>query len=88
VLSFLRNRRPGPSAITFAARGRNLALCARRADRLGALAAELESAHGITVITRNLDVNDHDQVFAVFKQLRNELRTQPMETLSETTVPT
>ena len=35
----------------FAARGRNLALCARRTDKLDALKAELEQAHpGITVL--------------------------------------
>jgi short-subunit dehydrogenase len=60
----------------FAAKGRNLALCARRADRLDALAAELTAAHpGIKVVTRQLDVNDHDQVFAVFKEFREELGT-------------
>jgi short-subunit dehydrogenase len=59
----------------FAAKGRNLALCARRTDRLDALAEELTAAHGITVVTRRLDVNDHDQVFAVFKEFRTELGT-------------
>ncbi|WP_158888401.1 SDR family oxidoreductase [Amycolatopsis anabasis] len=58
----------------FAAKGRNLALCARRTDRLDALADELRAAHpGSTVLTRALDVNDHDQVFAVFKEVRGEL---------------
>lgn len=58
----------------FAAKGRNLALCARRTDRLDALAAELRQANpGITVVTRALDVNDHDAVFAVFKEFRGEL---------------
>jgi short-subunit dehydrogenase len=59
----------------FAARGRNLALCARRTDRLDALAEELTAAHGVNVVTRTLDVNDHDQVFAVFKEFRGELGT-------------
>ncbi|HEY0536735.1 MAG TPA: SDR family oxidoreductase [Actinoallomurus sp.] len=57
----------------FAARGRNLALAARRVDRLDALAGELRAAHGVTVVTRRLDVNDHAQVFAVFKEFRAEL---------------
>jgi short-subunit dehydrogenase len=58
----------------FAAKGRNLALCARRTDRLDALAGELGKAHpGIKIVTRQLDVNDHDQVFSVFKEFRGEL---------------
>ncbi|WP_033292268.1 SDR family oxidoreductase [Amycolatopsis jejuensis] len=58
----------------FAARGRNLALCARRIERLDELAAELRSAYpGITVATRALDVTDHAQVFAVFGEFRTEL---------------
>jgi short-subunit dehydrogenase len=59
----------------FAAKGRDLALCARRTDRLDALAEELVAAHGVNVVTRTLDVNDHDQVFAVFKEFRGELGT-------------
>jgi short-subunit dehydrogenase len=60
----------------FAAKGRNLALCARRVDRLTALADELRATHpAITVVTRELDVNDHDKVFAVFKEFRAELGT-------------
>ncbi|QFU87351.1 SDR family oxidoreductase [Amycolatopsis sp. YIM 10] len=59
----------------FAARGRDLALCARRTDRLDALAAELRAAHGVTVLTRALDVTDHDRVFAVFKEFREEFGT-------------
>ncbi|MFI5613799.1 SDR family oxidoreductase [Amycolatopsis sp. NPDC051903] len=58
----------------FAARGRNLALCARRTDRLDELARELKAAFpGITVATRQLDVNDHDRVFTVFEEFRAEL---------------
>ncbi|PXY27620.1 SDR family oxidoreductase [Prauserella muralis] len=60
----------------FAAEGRNLALCARRTDRLDALAAELTERHpGIRVLTRELDVNDHDRVFTVFGEFRAELGT-------------
>ncbi|HEY3714321.1 MAG TPA: SDR family oxidoreductase [Jatrophihabitantaceae bacterium] len=56
----------------FAAKGRNLALCARRVERLDALRDELTST-GVTVITRELDVNDHDAVFATFTGLGDEL---------------
>lgn len=58
----------------FAARGRNLALCARRLDRLEALRDELLAAHpGITVAVRQLDVTDHDRVFEVFDAFRADL---------------
>ncbi len=57
----------------FAAKGRNLALCARRTERLEQLAKELTDAHpGIKVSTRTLDVTDHDRVFAVFGEFREE----------------
>jgi short-subunit dehydrogenase len=52
----------------FAARGCNLALCARRTERLEALKAELEGRHGVRVELRALDVNDHDAVFRVFEE--------------------
>jgi short-subunit dehydrogenase len=58
----------------FAAQGRNLALCARRLDRLEALAAELRERHpDITVVVRQLDVNDHEAVFRVIKECDGEL---------------
>ena len=58
----------------FAAMGRDLALCARRVDRLEALRGELlASAPGITVAVAALDVNDHDEVVRVFGLLRDEL---------------
>lgn len=60
----------------FAAMGRNLALCARRADRIEELARELRERHpAATIVTRSLDVNDHDRVFEVFEQFRTELGT-------------
>jgi NADP-dependent 3-hydroxy acid dehydrogenase YdfG len=60
----------------FAGMGRNLALCARRTDRLDALRAELTARHpGIAVHTRALDVDDHDAVFRVFGEFRDELGT-------------
>ncbi|MGW4328928.1 SDR family oxidoreductase [Nocardia sp. NPDC004573] len=58
----------------FAARGRDLALCARRLDALTALRDELAAAHpGITVAVRALDVDDHAAVPVVFEELRDEL---------------
>ncbi|MEU6619671.1 SDR family oxidoreductase [Streptomyces litmocidini] len=61
-------------ARAFAARGRDLALCARRTDRLQALREELLAAHpGVKVSVRSLDVNDHQQVFDVFHALREDL---------------
>lgn len=51
-----------------AASGHDLALTARRVDRLEALRAELLAAHpGIRVVVHALDVNDHDAVFRVFE---------------------
>ncbi len=58
----------------FAAMGRNLALCARRVDRLVELKTELEAKHpGVKVLVRPLDVNQHDQVFEVFRAFKQEL---------------
>ncbi|HEX6247748.1 MAG TPA: SDR family oxidoreductase [Nocardioidaceae bacterium] len=60
----------------FAARGHDLALCARRTDRLEALRSELEARHpGQRFVVRALDVNDHEQVFEVFRAFKAELGT-------------
>ena len=57
-----------------AAKGHNLALTARRLDRLEELQKELaESCPDVEVVVHRLDVNDHDQVFAVFKQAIRDL---------------
>lgn len=56
----------------FAALGRNVVLCARRADRLAELRAELTGT-GITCLAYQLDVTDHDAVFEVFRAARAEL---------------
>lgn len=54
-------------ARAFAARGRNLALCARRTERLSELKTELEGEYpDCRVSIAALDVNDHDRVFEVF----------------------
>jgi len=51
-----------------AARGNDLALCARRTERLDSLREEILAAHPDRwVEVRALDVNDHDQVFDVFR---------------------
>ena len=57
-----------------AARGADLALCARRLDRLAELRGEILAAHpDRTVVVRALDVNDHPAVFRVFAELAGEL---------------
>ena len=58
----------------FAVLGYDLALCARRTDRLDALRSEISSAHpGVTVAVKALDVTDDDAVFRVFEEFRAEL---------------
>ena len=55
----------------FARRGHDLALCARRLDRLQALKEELEAAHpGVRVLVEVLDVTDHARVFEVVRGFR------------------
>ena len=57
----------------FAVRGHDLALCARRTDRLEDLKQEILAAHpDRRVEVRALDVNDDDAVFEVFKAFRAE----------------
>ncbi|MGH8459642.1 MAG: SDR family NAD(P)-dependent oxidoreductase, partial [Nevskiales bacterium] len=57
----------------FAAMNRNLALCARRTERLEALKQDLESRHaGIRVSVRALDVNHYEDVFTVFRAFAEE----------------
>ena len=61
-------------ARAFAAKGRDLALCARRVDRLEELKAELNQRYpDITVAVAALDVNDHEQVPEVFAELADQL---------------
>lgn len=58
----------------FAGKGRDLALCARRIDRLGALKTELSQQYpNIKIAVAALDVNDHEQVPKVFAELSDEL---------------
>lgn len=61
-------------ARAFAAKGRDLALCARRTDRLDELKAELSQKHpGINIAVAALDVDDHEAVPKVFAELSDEL---------------
>ena len=58
----------------YAEQGKNLALCARRIDRLEELRNEIaETNPNVKVFVRSLDVNNHDQVFEVFKAFADDL---------------
>ena len=58
----------------FARLGRDLALCARRTERLEALRTELLAAHpGIQVVVRQLDVTDYARVPETFDACAAEL---------------
>ncbi len=60
----------------FADRGYDLALCARRTDRLETLRAEILTAHpGRRVEVRALDVLDDDAVFEVFHAFQEQVGT-------------
>lgn len=57
-----------------AARGHDLAITARRTERLEELRAEIAAAHpGRRIALRTLDVTDDDAVFATVRTLREEL---------------
>lgn len=56
----------------FAARGYNLALCARRKEPMDALKAEMEAAHAVKVTVKTLDVRDYDQIPVVFEAFAEE----------------
>lgn len=56
----------------FAGKGYNLALCARRLERLESLKQEIESKYAVRVEVRTLDVTDYDQVFVVFKAFQQD----------------
>jgi len=58
----------------YAEQGKNLALCARRVERLNELKEEISKTNPqITVSVRELDVNNHDQVFEVFRDFAEDL---------------
>ena len=61
-------------ALEFAAKGRNLALCARRGELLEQLREEIAARHpAVRVAVRVLDVNDHEKVYEVFRACGAEL---------------
>lgn len=61
-------------AIEYAKMGRNLAICARRMERLEELKTELLAINpDIQVYIRPLDVDNHDQVFEVFKAFKQDM---------------
>lgn len=60
----------------FAAKGYNLALCARRMDRLEELKADLQATNpSVKVWIKSLDVCQYDDVFTVFREFRDEMGT-------------
>lgn len=60
----------------FAAKGYDLALCARRTEKLEELKAEIAVAHpGLRVAVRALDVTDDEAVFEVFAAFAGEFGT-------------
>jgi short-subunit dehydrogenase len=59
----------------FAKKGYNLAICARRLERLEALKQELENTYNIRVMTKTLDVTHHQQVFEVFHAFQKDFGT-------------
>lgn len=56
----------------FAKKGYNLAICARRMERLETLKQELESQYAIQVSAKTLDVTNYDQVFEVFRAFKDD----------------
>ncbi len=59
----------------FAKNGYNLAICARRMERLEELKNELTSQYKVEVSARILDVTNYDQVFEVFKAFKADFGT-------------
>jgi NAD(P)-dependent dehydrogenase (short-subunit alcohol dehydrogenase family) len=60
-------------ARVLAAAGADVAVCARRKDRLDALAEELRSEHGVKAAPIELDVTDADACIAAVEQAEHEL---------------
>jgi short-subunit dehydrogenase len=63
-------------ARSYAKRGINLILVARRLDRLEALAADLTAAHGVTVTCLDADLSDRAQVNGLVARIR-EMNLRP-----------
>lgn len=61
-------------AMEFAKQGYDLALCARNMQRLEQLQQQLQASYpAVRVFIRALDVNNHSQVFAVFRAFQQDL---------------
>lgn len=56
----------------FAQKGYNLAICARRLERLESLQQELENQYAVKVVAKTLDVTHYDDVFTVFKAFQTD----------------
>ena len=56
----------------FAQKGYDLAICARRLERLQELKQELEQKYLIKVEVKSLDVTQYDQVFEVFRAFKQD----------------
>lgn len=56
----------------FAYLGYDLAICARREDRLRALQQEIETNYPVKVSLKTLDVSNYDDVFSVFNEFARE----------------
>lgn len=57
----------------FAYLGYDLAICARRLEKLEALKAEIEQKYAVKVAVSQLDVTDYDTVFTVFEDFAQKL---------------
>ncbi|ELA08131.1 short chain dehydrogenase [Moraxella macacae 0408225] len=57
----------------FAYLGYDLAICARRKERLEQLKQEIEAQFAVKVAVKTLDVTNYEQVFVVFDEFANDL---------------
>jgi NADP-dependent 3-hydroxy acid dehydrogenase YdfG len=60
-------------ALRLARAGHRVAVCARRADRLVALADELRAAGASEVVQRPVDLRREDEILALFAEIREQL---------------
>ena len=60
----------------FAYLGYDLAICARREERLNALKQDIESKYPVKVSVKTLDVTDYKQIFTVFDSFVSDCKTR------------